>query len=319
MSLSICSTQGANTGGIDCEKKKGAPAKMLVGSSEFSSTNWATSAAMFTALLSKINQKAGTSDKLFPFPTIQGTTPGTEADTEGNLGYGLKIRLREGRPQYTFQVLCGSTQFKALRAFNNLRTKVFVMDEDGAIWGTKNSSGKFVGYKCLINVSGNGFEDKNSVETKVATVTISIESAAEFNENDFYFEATSFTEADLEGLKDAPLAASGAVSGTTKIEILIPTASLGLDVNLWDFFKTELASTSLWEAFTGTGYTTPLTITGVTANSDPDKTWSVVFDGTEYGALASSATIKLNLKDPATLYAAGVTGVEGIYVILTKP
>lgn len=318
MNLSLCSTVGVNTGGIDCDRKKGVPQKFLAGSAAFDSTDWADSQSMLDAILAVINLPAGSASKLFPFPTIQGNTDNTEANTEGTLGYGLKFILREGRPAYTFQILCGETQYKALRQFNNTIIPIFIIDDSSTLWGTKNASGDFIGYSALIFVSGNPFEDGTSADKKAATVTVSFTSSAQFNDNSFYFTANGWTEADLLGLKDAPLALVGAVSATTKFEIKIPTAQLGVSVNLGDFYGDELEAAGLFIAKTGANFTTALPITSVTYNTS-DKTWSVAFDATAYGLLASAAQIKVYLADPAVLYAAGVTGIEGTAVIITKP
>jgi hypothetical protein len=324
MTFSLCSTVGENTGGIDCDKKKGTPVKFMVGAAGFDADDWASSADMLSAILAFISQPAGSADKLFPFPTIQGNTDNTEANTEGNLGYGLKFITREGRPSYTFQILTGETQYKALRKFNNTISRVIFIDDSNTLWGTKDSTGAFVGYQCLIFVSGNSFEDGNAAEKKAATVTLSFVSAAEFHDASWYMPV-DFTEADLQGLKTGNLAKVGAVSATTKVEIKIPTAQLGFDYNVHDKYHDELAVAGLWEAFSGAteaealAGTTALALTGVTDNADPDKTWSIAFDATPYGALGSNAWIMLRLKNPATLLAAGVSGLEGYRTTFQKP
>jgi hypothetical protein len=317
MGVSVCSTTGANTGGIDCEKKMGVPKKPILGSKSFTSVDYASVSTFDTALLAAINQAAGSASKLFPFPEIQGNTDNTEANTEGTLGYGLKIITKEGRPAYQFQVLCGPTQFKQMRRFNRTRIPVFVLDDQNLIWGRKTAAGNFEGLMALIFVSGNGFEDANTVEKVAATVTISFESASDFYDSSVYTD-TNLAVADIVGLVDAPLASVGTVAATTKFEIKIPYSKIGNYVNLYDTYETELASASMWEAHTGATFGTSLALTGVTAN-DSDKTWSVAFDSTAYSALASAAQIRVRLKPPATLYAANVKGIEGIAVVIAKP
>jgi hypothetical protein len=317
MGVSVCSSVGANTGGIDCEKKRGVPKKMILGSKTFNSSNYADVPTFDTALLAAINQAAGSATKLFPFPEIQGNTDSTEANTEGTLGYGLKVILREGRPAYQFQVLCGPTQYKQMRKFNRTRVPVFILDDQNLVWGRKTVGSELAGLSCLIFVSGNGFEDGNTVEKVTATITVSFESAADFHDTPAYMD-TNLAAADIVGLVDAPLALVGVVSANTKIEIKIPTARIGQFVNLYDTLETLLDDPARFEAFTGATFGTPLTITGITPN-DADKTWTVAFDATPYAALSSGAKIKVNLVAPGTLFAAGVTGIEGVAVIIEKP
>lgn len=315
--LSLCSTVGVNTGGIDCDKKRGNPVKFFVGTGEFDSTDYAGADAFFTQLMAYVNMATGSTDKLFPFPEIQGTTPNTEANTTGALGYGLTFTLREGRPVYTFQILCGQTQYQRLRRFNKTTLPVLMLDDQSLVWGYKKTTGNFRGEYAQIFVSGNGFEDGNAAELKVATVEIAYVSAADFHDKSAYMEV-EFAPSDVEGLVDAPLASVGAVSGTTKFESKIPTAKLGVTVNLYDKYKTQLAVAGAWTAKTGATFGTTLTITGVVAN-DSDKTWSVTFDATAYGALASAAQIKVNLADPGTLDGLNAPGIEGTAVIIVKP
>ncbi|UXO94052.1 hypothetical protein Pan5_10 [Pseudanabaena phage Pan5] len=317
MALSICSTSGSNTGGIDCDKKRGVPQKFVLGSKVFATGDYASSATFLTALEGAINLASGSSSKMFPFPPIQGNTNNTEADVTGTLGYGLQFTLRAGRPSYTFQVLCGQTQFKNLRKFNNLTLPVLMFDDQSAVWGTLKSNGDFVGEQAQIFVSGNGWEDGNTVELKVATVTISYVDAEAFYQS-AAFIAVDFSPSDVEGLVDATIASSGTVSGTTKFTAIVKTAQLNGGINLYDNYKTQLAASAAWVAKTGTGFSNSLAITGVVAN-DADKTWSVTFDATTYGALSSNAQIQVNLASPSVLDGLNVPGIEGVAVVITKP
>lgn len=317
MSLSICSTIGANTGGIDCDKKRGTPQKFIVGSKSFSTGETASSALFLTALEAAINQASGSLTKLFPFPSINGTTNNTEADTTGTLGYGLQFVLRAGRPSYSFQMIVGQTQFAKLRKFNGATLPVFMFDDQGTVWGKLKSDGTLVGESAQIFISGNGWEDGNTVEAKTATVTISYTDAEAFFGSAGYI-AVDFGPGDVEGLIDAIVTSTGVVSGTTKFLAKVKTAQINGDINIYDNYKTELAVTGAWTAKTGTSFGTTLAITGVTAN-DADKTWSLTFDATPYGALASAAQIKVNLASPSALDALNVPGIEGTAVVIAKP
>jgi hypothetical protein len=315
--LNLCSITAANTGGIGCDRKKGVPAKFLAGNTSFDTTDTADAASMYDALQALINQASGAVDKLFPFPSIQGNTKNSEGNQTGALGYGLTITLREGLPSYTFQVLCGQSQYARLRVFNNLILPILFIDKDNVLWGWRDAAGIFQGYSASIFVSGNEFESGTAVEDKTATIEIRIQSANEFHDKAAYIEGIE--EADYKGLNNGQLAKVGTVSATTKFEIKVPDmAGVNAVLNFADFYSTELAAAGLWTAKTGATFGTPLTITGVTYNAS-DKTWSVAFDNTAYTALASAAEIKVNLADPAILFAAGVTGVEGLSTTITKP
>lgn len=315
--LSICSTVGANTGGIDCDRKRGQPVRAFIGSKQFTAAEYASEETFLAALQEAINLPAGSPNKLFPIGDFQGNTNNTEQNTTGTLGYGLNIVLREGRPAYELQLLAGQTQFAKIRAFNGSTLPVFMLDNNGAIWGTKLSNGNFKGEDAQIFISGNGFEDGNTVELKTATVTFSYTSAQDFYQNAGYMQVT-FASADVQGLVDVSLASVGVVGATTKFSVIAKTAQLNGGVNIYDTYKTPLAAMANWKAFTGTNFATTVDITGVVAN-DSDKTWSVTFDATDYAAITTGQQIKVMLADPATLNAANVPGIESIPVIIVKP
>lgn len=317
--INICSVIGQNTGAILCDPKKGVPKKLVLGAASFTSSNWNADGVFLTALLGKINQAQGAADKMYPFPLIEGNTDNSEAAVFGNLGYGTKLKLRDGLPSYSFQVRCGESLFKRLRAFDSAEIPCGVIDANNRYWGTINAAGVFKGYTAIVSVTGNGFEDGAAAEKKTATIDISLTSASEFYDKSAWIDGIA--ESDIKGLNEFQLASVGTVAATTKFEAKIVQASLaGLRtvVNLADFYSSEMAVGANWVAKTGATFATSLPITGVTYNSS-DKTWSVAFDSTTYTALSSAVQIKVSFAPPATLYAAGVTGVEGISVIVAKP
>lgn len=325
--INICSTVGQNTGGIGCDPKMGVPKKMLPGNASVDSSTLLADGAMATWLLGKINQAQGASDKIFPFPLIEGNSDQSEAPTIGTLGYGLKIKLKDGLPAYSFQVRCGESQFRRLRAFDGVEMPVQIIDDKNRLWGTVTSAGIFSGFAALIMVTGNTMEDGTAVEKTTATIEISLKSATEFYDRKAWFD--NIFENDYKGLNSFQLAKVGAVSGTTKFEAKIAKALLSGQrtvVNLADFYAALLAAVGNWTVVSATaaqiaaGVTpsTAMGTTGVTYNA-ADKTWSVVFTAAAYAAIASGDTIRVNLASPSVLYAAGITGVEGLYIDVLKP
>lgn len=317
--ISICSAVGVNTGAILCDPKKGVPKKLVVGPATFTSVDWDTEGEFLTKLLAKINQEQGASDKMYPFPLIEGNADNTEAPVFGNLGYGARLKLRDGLPSYSFQVRCGESLFKRLRAFDGLEIPVGVIDANNRYWGTINNAGVFSGYTALISVTGNGFEDATAVEKKTATIDISLVSTAEFYDSSAWIDG--IIESDIKGLNNFQLAVVGDVDLTTVFQALIPQAELaGLNtvVNLANFYGTQLGVTAKWHALIGEDLDTPLAITGATYNPG-DKSWSIVFNTVAFNALDPGDIIRVYTDDPATLYAAGITGVEVLYVDIEVP
>lgn len=313
--FSICGQVAGNTGQVDCDVTRGVPQSLLFGSAVFNSTAYATAVSFKTAFLAAIKQSNTAGTKLFPMPVIQGTTDQTDAAKVATLGYGLKVKLLRSKPGYEFDVLAGSSLEKKLIKFDGKILPVFVFDDSDNIWGVVDSAGNFSGAKYLVSVEPRGFGDAQNAKT--TKISISIIDSKDFTENS-KFASTDFSTNDLTGLLDAVVYETAAhATNVYKIGAKILTDALNSFVNVHDTYATLLASAALWVAKTGATFGTSLTLTSV-ADDPTNGGWTVTFDSTAYTALSTGAQIKLNLADVATLDAAGVTGIEGNYLILTK-
>lgn len=314
MSLSLCGSIGANTGQIDCDPTRGNPARIMPGGATFSSSDYADQTTMDAAIVSKLKLPTGNSQKLYPFPVIQGTTDQTEAAKYGNLGYGLKVKLLRSKNGYEFEVLAGTALEKKLIAFDGQVIPLLILDDKSQIAGIKDSNGNFKGANYLIGVEPAGYGDaQNAKSTKI---TISIVDSQDFTEN-AYFYTTALPSSSIVGLKDVILSEPQAHSTNVyKIKMKIPTAKLNGDLDIWDDYGSLIAALT-FTAGTGTNYGTSLTITSVAADNTL-KALTVTFDSTAFTALSSGAKIKLIPPTPAVLDAANVTGVELFPIILTK-
>lgn len=314
--FSICSQIGENTGGIDCDVTKRLPVQIIVGSAAFAPADYATSVAFETAFLSKLKKAAGSPDKLFPFPVIQGNTAKTTAAKFGTLGYGLEVKLLRSKAGYEFDVVAGSSLERKLMAFDGLIVPLFIMDSSSNMWGVIDSNLNFKGAKYLIGVEPKDFEDAQNAKT--TKITISIIDSRDFVEN-AQFANTSFNAADIVGLNDAEIfVAAPAVANVNTLGVKIRTASLLTFLNVYESYPNELAVGALWSAKTGATFTTPLAITTV-AKDVANKAWTVTFDSTAFAALPSGTKIKVSIVDATALDAAGVYGVEIASLVITKP
>lgn len=297
--ISFCGSVGANTGGIQCDTRRGNPQKIIVTSASFPITGL-TSASFEADLLEAVNLETGNSGKAYPFPEIVAVTNNTEANTEATLGNGVKLFVREGRPAYTFDVLIGTNLEKQLRKFNGQIVPILIFDDNGNVWGKINSSDEFVGTQANIFVSGAPFGDFTNPNT--AKVTVSFISARDFF--DFAaFVSTDFNVNDLEGLLDATLSkVAASVGNVHKLGARVVNASLGNDVDLHDMYPTELASTTLWIGKSAAGAdVVPTTV----VNNTADGGWTITF---------GSAVVTVNLAGPSVLNAADIPGIEGVEV-----
>jgi hypothetical protein len=313
--ISICGSVGKNTGPIACDVKRGRPVGIVLGGAVFAPSAYATPATFQTNFVAKLKKATGASDKLYPFPEIQGNTDKTDANKEGTLGYGLKFILLQGKPAYEFDMIPGTTQEIAMRKFNNTQVPVYVFDDASNIWGVSDTSGNFSGATCLISVLGKGFDDGQNPKT--TKVSISFVSAADFYDN-AAFASTSFGIGDLVGLVDVVLSEKSAhTTNVFHIQGKIVTRQLGKLINIADYFLAGLSSASLWTLAKDTDGSS-VTITSVAANSASDG-WEFTMDTTAYTAATIGDKFRIALAAPSVLDAAGVTGIESpAYLVVTK-
>lgn len=315
--FSLCGGVGANTGPISCDKRRGIPEVLTLGGKVFEPADYTNPTTFQAAFTAAINLANGDPDKLYPFPLIQNITDNTEENTVGTTGKGFRMILKEGKPAYTFGVLAGSTQEKNMRKFNNQVVPAFIFDNARDIDGMLDGSGNFVGYQALIFCDGKPYSDGNTVDNEYTNVEVSFLSATDFFDN-FAFIKTTFSAAALEGLIDGTLyVAAAAVAEVFQIGLKVVTPELGKTYSLYSKYADELADDALFIAKTGANFATPLPITSV-AKNDANGCWTVSFDDATFTALPVGTKIQLSTVIPPLLLAAGVRGVEGIPVILTK-
>jgi len=314
MALNLCGNIGENTGEVDCDITRGNPVKIAPGGATFGPSDYADQVTMDAAILGKLILPTGNSQKLYPFPVIQGVTDQTEAAKTGSLGYGLKIKLLRSKPGYEFDVLAGTALEKRLIAFDGQTVPLLILDDKNQFAGVKDSNSNFKGANYLIGVEPRPYGDAQNPKT--TKITISIVDTADFTEN-AYFYKTAIPSSNFVGLKNVILSEPQAHSSNVyKVKMKIPTSVLNGDLDIWDEYGALIAALT-FTAGTGTNYGTSLAITSVAADNTL-KALTVTFDSTAFTALASGTKIKLTPPTPAVLDAADVTGVELFPIILTK-
>lgn len=317
MAFSLCGSIDTNTGAINCDVRKAVAKNLIIGGYSFSSSDYTDSTTFQSAYSAAVKLAKGSSNKLFPFPEIQGITNNQEANAEGTLGLGLKFILREGKPAYAFDIVVGTALERKLRKFNKQTVPVFIGDDANNVWGRKDANGNFIGYQALIFVSGKPWSDGSSVDTERSQVIVSFLSATDVFDNSFYMPI-DFDINSITGLLDVEFREPAAhVSNAHKVIAEIESGKLTGKLNVYDTYADEFETEALWTAYTGANFTTALTIT-TAAKDATNKGWTITFDSTAYTALSSGAKIKLNFAAPSVLDAADVTGIEGNAIILTK-
>jgi hypothetical protein len=314
MALSLCGLIGANTGVIDCDVTRGNPATILFGSAIFTSSDYASNTTLKTAFLDRMKRTTGDSQKLFALPVIQGVADKTVAAKYGTYGYGLETKLLRSRPAYEFDVLAGSQLETSLIKFDGKTVPVLIFDNQSQIWGKLDPNKNFIGCKCLVGVEPRPHGDANAA--KSTKITISFVDGADFVENAAVFQST-FTSSDLVGLKDVYMSEPSAhASNVFKIKLKIKTNIINGDLDIYDDYA-ALIQPLTFTAFSGATFATSLPVTTVALDA-ANKALTVTLDSTAFTALSAGAQVKFVAPTPAVLDAAGVTGIEIGYYIMTK-
>jgi hypothetical protein len=324
MATDLCSAVGGNPGGPNCDTKRGRPKKPVVGSKAFSSSEYADADTLQAAIVAACKLDNGNTSKLYPFPEVKEVSITTPASSSGNLAFGSVKRLVKGIPSYEYLVEVGWAEYQKLLAFDNKIVPVFTLDDAGNFWGYRAAAAQFTpntknytGELARINVEGSGFENGTEATAGVAKITVSYISVDDFEKRGTYMNLPNLASGDLVGLKDVLLSEPSAHSTNVyKIKATIPLPKLAGDLNIYDEFGAILAAAT-WTAFTGTTYTTSLAITSIAVDATL-KALTVTFDSTAFTALTGGAKIKLVPPSVATLDAAGATGIEIGYIIVTK-
>ncbi len=301
--ISFCGSTGKNTGGIDCDIRLGNPRMLFVGGAKFTPEQYATEAALKTAIINAIRLENGNSGKLYPFPIVNQATDNREAPSEETLGDGTKRQNREGKFSYLLEsAFVGLNQEAALLEFNNAVLPAFIIDDTGKFIGKFDLENNLVGSKVQLNTTGAGLGIFTAGTTTKTSVSWLDPRALSSNARLF---DSNFDLDDFEGLLDATLKTIGAAVGNAhKVGVFIDNKSIGKNKNLYDQYADALAVIGAWRGYTAAG----ALVAATTAVKDAVlRGWTVTF---------GSPVTLIDLARPQDLDAIDVAGIEGVPLAL---
>jgi hypothetical protein len=316
MAIDLCASIGKNTGRIRCDRKRGVPAKPILGNKVFTPSDQTNETTLVAAIMAAINLDSTNANKLYPIPgTIKDVTPITEADVTGKLAFGPTRRLRKGNPGYNYTLELSHTEYQNILAFDGIEVPVITLDRKYDGWFYEDeATGNISGEMAYVTFSGNGFEDGKAIETGVCIMTVAYLDVDDFERRSAYFTFKNVTANDFKGLNDVNLVEFQAhASNVYKIGFKIQTAKVGGDLNIWD----ESGAAIVALTFTASTSAGALTLTSVAADNTL-KCGTFTFDNTAFTALAPGTAITVQPPSVATLIAAGITGIELLPITVTK-
>lgn len=280
-----CVLVGANTGVPDCafipDKFVGAilvPKNLIILDADIPT--------IITKLQALVLEAA--KDRVYPVFRFEEITDNSGEETIAELGYGSKQIVKDGKYDFTFRIVQGGMCLQNnLRTFNGAGRKVLFIDGNNVIYGTKVPTG--VAGLSMDFFYAKPFKINDGTNATMFNVRFALSKPSEFNENVAFIKADVDVEESVKGIIDLDLSILANVAG--KITIGVKTACDKID--LFETFKTELASGSLWKV---TKAGVAVAVTSVVASVTlPGFAVSFVGTGVHKITLAAPATLAIAL------------------------
>jgi hypothetical protein len=316
MPLSILGQTASNVGQIIGDRSKGVIKNLVIFGGKLSAAQTADAASIEAALIAASKKAVSDSGKLYWLPEVQNFEDRAEQNSTGALNLGPTVVLKEGKAGYEIKV-DGSSEFaKSMREWNNKTVAIMEFDSNRQLWGAKTGD-DFVGYAAKVFVNAMRVASGQAPEEGIVTITVSFLSSNDYGDNAKALDLSTIDTSLIKTQVDAEFAvAAPAVSNVHKLSWGIPLGNMGQKYDVLAKYATEIGTmATLFEAFTGTNYGTPLAITSVVITNG---ILNVTFDSTAYTALPALSKIKFNSKAPSVLEAANIFDIEGVAVILSK-
>ena len=316
MSFTLCASANAvNTGGVSCDRSMKKWKYLLKTEKEFTSSDYATGAAMVTAIRTAGLLARTNADKLFAFPLILDLQDNSAQNTTGSLGDGAVEVLQEGAAGYTASFKAHAKQVENLRSLaNGGSARYLVIDEDNVLWGYKKASGNLVGIKLDVFVNSDRARVQGAVKGQV--MSISASDPVEFAKNRYVVMPNTFVASDYGTLLDVQLYSKVApTTNVFKIDGLVETGEAKNTQSAYTNFGSALVAACWYAKNAQTG--AAITITSV-ATDTGNGCYTVTLDATQWGALSTGDKVEIGWNAPSVLDTNNVTGVEGLSYLVTK-
>lgn len=136
-----CVASLGNTGQSNCLDNLGYDAMLIWTTESFEFANEAA-AILETNWQSAINAKS-----MFPFPIFDTVEPAIEDNVKQDLPTGVSLFVREGKYGGKGMLQVALCNLAALRTFNEVQGRAFIVTGDGQVFGTSPDGAKFKGFK----------------------------------------------------------------------------------------------------------------------------------------------------------------------------
>lgn len=310
----VCGTLGANTGKPQCDVALGSIKYILLTQGkEFTESELTDATTLKAAIKAAMLGVRGTSGKVYLFPYVNESEDNSGDAVVGSLADGFEKTLLDAVPKYIMRSgAVGFSQNQAMCAFNGFSGKMYIIDSNNRFAYRIKSDDGGKGF-AVGDVYTNPPKFGNTAAINTVQTRVTFASADELKLPSIGLVQLDFNITDLVNIEDVQIVEKAARATNV---VTVGGKTVYGSVDIYDAYADALNATARWDV---TNLTTgaSMTITSV-AKDATNKGWDITIDSTEFSALASGTKVAVNIKDPATLEGAGVTGIEGIQIVYTK-
>ena len=264
----------------------------------FSAVDLASTDAFITKL--QTGMLADPENRLFPIHGIKNATNDSEKTVIATFGYGDKVKVRDGKPSYSFEMYEGSYQlFQELRKLNDASMLIAFLDQRGTVILTSPDGVTANGFTPSV-MDFNGYSFKDGSNPDKYFLTVGITEPGEFYDR-MAAVGTGLSLKDiLKGILPVRFTYG---AGTSTLSVLYMMLKSG-DVNFGKLFHTELSDDALF-SLTKQSDGAAQALTSVAVNSTTGLATITIT-----APLTADTNYVLELVGPADLEAADIGTVE---------
>lgn len=311
--INVCATLGGNTGKPACDVRMARPQYIMPTRGKvFAAADLTDSATFKAALKAAMLQPRDSANKVFCFPLMRVVDDNTGDPNTQALADGYEEVLNEVLPKYLLQSTAGVCVVQAMCEFNGWTDGVFVVDVNKIVWYVISSADGAQAFTVgSLYTDPPRFGNSSNIQTSRTRLTFG--TIEEFKSGVGAIKI-DFDPSKLVNTVDVKLVEKAAqASNVFTLGGMVECA--GTDI--YASYSTGLANVARW-VLTRLDTGAAVALTSVTADAG-NKGWDITVDNTAYTALPSGTKLEFKLADPATLDAAGVSGIESFTIVYTKP
>ena len=211
-----------------------------------------------------------------PFPAFEAVEDTSEDDVVEELPSGVRIQTREGKYGGTGTLRVALCNLAALRTYNNLKGRAFIVTSDGTIWGTSPDGVKFRGF-LLSEFKVGKLRNTDGTTARMVPINYQFKDPTEMGDFPATIKPSTWSATALAGLKNVVVSVVGTATANEVVVSVVGECDAvnieGLVEADFTILNVALAEQLPADTFTDNGdgtytfdFTTPLSADTYTVN-----------------------------------------------------